>query len=292
MCSNQVRVDERTAVHTLARRYCQRQFSEWFRRYEELQQRQGRAPGDYSPEAYDTFPRYLILQDILRSVEALTPESAGSLDLLVEAMATAAQKADGYLTARPQNAVARTAIDGERQKFIVYIRSLAEEQIRTAAPLGLHRTLTKEEADRIWTELRTKWGADGGYWYPLRSTELPRGMLAFHTDYFDGSRTLLLRELITRRGINRIWELREHGDDQYELEAALFQPQYNGAEGYWTSAGSDWLVYASHESSITLAGDWLVAAFRGIAPDCDQYKYGGPFSTTDLRGTWKWAKQI
>jgi hypothetical protein len=98
---------------------------------------------------------------------------------------------------------------------------------------------------------------------------------------------LVLRELLTRRRINRIWEMREHSGDEYELELALFRPHYNGAEGYWTSAESDWLVYASHESSITLAGEWLVAGFRDVVPDCDRYQYGGPFSTPDLRGTWE-----
>jgi hypothetical protein len=79
-------MEERAAVHTLARRYCQEQFYEWYRRYEELQRQQARPPGDDSPEAYDTFPRYLILQAMLRSVEALVPNSAGSVDLLVEAI--------------------------------------------------------------------------------------------------------------------------------------------------------------------------------------------------------------
>jgi hypothetical protein len=116
---------------------------------------------------------------------------------------------------------------------------------------------------------------------------LPPGILAFHTDYFDRKEEIL-RSLLRERGINRIWELREFGDDEYELDLALFLPQYNFAEGYWTSLHSDWLVYASHEASITLAGDWLVAGFRRIAPDCDCYQYGGPFNTSDLRGSWQW----
>lgn len=281
-------MEEKAAVHTLARRYCQEQFSEWCRRYEELQRQQARPGGGYSPEAYDTFPRYLILQAIPRSIEALVPESADSVDLLVGAMAAAAQSANSDLTAPPQNEIAEAAIEGERQNFIAHIRSLTAEQIRAAAPLRFRRTLAKEESKRIWTELKTRWGVDGGYWYPLKSTDLPLGVLVFHTDYFDGTKETLLRDLMTRRGIDLVWELREHGDGEYELELPLFQPQYDGAEGYWTSTESDWLVYASHESSITLAGDWLVTAFRDVVSDCDQYQYGGPFSTPDLRGTWKW----
>lgn len=257
-------------------------------RHDVLQRRQPHSEGDHSPEAYDTFPRYLILQAMLRAVESLTPESAGSADRLVEAMANVAQNAESNLTAAPQNPIAASAIAEERAKFITYIRSLTAEQINAAKPLPLRRTLIKEESDRIWAQLKAKWGIDGDYWYPLKSKELPSGILAFHTDYFDDNEAAILRELLTRREIRRIWELREHGDDEYELELALFQPHYNGAEGYWTSSGADWLVYASHESSITLAGDWLVAGFKDMVPDCDRYQYGGPFSTADFRGTWKW----
>ncbi|MDQ6769650.1 MAG: hypothetical protein M3Z54_06655 [Gemmatimonadota bacterium] len=255
-------MNERQAVHTLARRYCQEQFSEWCGRYEALQREQPRSEGDYSLEAYNTFPRYLILQAILRAVETLTPENASSADLLVEAMATATQNADSNLTAAPQNAIAAAAIAEERDKFITYIRSLSVDDIDAPTPLPFRRTLVKNETDRIWAELKTKWGADGDYWYPLKSKDLPPGLLAFHTDYFDGVKEAVLRELLTRRRINRIWELREHSGDEYELELALFQPHYNGAEGYWTSAESDWLVYASHESSITLAGDWGMLVSR------------------------------
>ena len=52
-----------------------------------------------------------------------------------------------------------------------------------------------------------------------------------------------------------MWELREYGAE-YECDVALFEPIYNGAEGYWSSPSLDWIVYASHESSITIGG-WL-----------------------------------
>jgi len=171
------------AVHTLARRYCQEQFSEWCRRYEELQRQQARPGGEYSPEAYDTFPRYLILQAILRSIEALAPESAGSVELLVEAMSAAAQSANSNLTAPPQNAIAEAAIEGERQKFIAHIRSLTAEQIRAVAPLRFRRTLTREESKRIWAELKTGWGVDDGYWYPFEKHRVAARRVGFPHQY-------------------------------------------------------------------------------------------------------------
>ena len=56
-------MDEKTALHTAARRYCQARFSEWVQVYEELQLKENWRveklfqPGwTYSDEAYKTFP--------------------------------------------------------------------------------------------------------------------------------------------------------------------------------------------------------------------------------------------
>jgi hypothetical protein len=152
-------MDERVGVHTLARRYCEEQFSEWCRRYEALQARQPWSGGDYSPEAYDTFPRYLILQAILRSIEALIPVNIASVDQFVDAMVLAARSADSFLTEGQQNAIARTAISAEREKFIRHVRSLTSDQIRMVPPLPFRRTLTKEESTGIWADLKNRWGS-------------------------------------------------------------------------------------------------------------------------------------
>jgi hypothetical protein len=36
-----------------------------------------------------------------------------------------------------------------------------------------------------------------------------------------------------------------------------------------------WLIYASHERSITLAGTWLIAAVQEIWPRWDEHLYTG-----------------
>ncbi|HET9318710.1 MAG TPA: hypothetical protein VFO27_03005, partial [Bryobacteraceae bacterium] len=63
-----------------------------------------------------------------------------------------------------------------------------------------------------------------------------------------------------------------------------------GGEQYCTDKSVDWVVYASHESSITIAGEWLTRIFKEKWPEWSQKSYGGPYSTKDLRGTWKWEQ--
>jgi hypothetical protein len=73
----------------------------------------------------------------------------------------------------------------------------------------------------------------------------------------------------------------------YEIELEILEPGYrDGGVRYSTSAQADWVVYASHESSITVCGDWLIRVLREEWPGCDGRTYRGPFSTEDLRGTW------
>jgi hypothetical protein len=72
-----------------------------------------------------------------------------------------------------------------------------------------------------------------------------------------------------------VWELREYGPE-YEQDVSLFDPQYNGAEGYWSSGELDWIVYASHESSVTVGG-WLLADVKALWPAWAAHLWRGAF---------------
>jgi hypothetical protein len=100
----------------------------------------------------------------------------------------------------------------------------------------------------------------------------------------------LLREALGSRGISRVLQLHEFGppEPEYEIELSILEPMYaSGGEEYCVSKELDWVVYASHESSITIAGEWLIEAFKQKWPEWTHRTYGGPFATEDLKGTWK-----
>jgi hypothetical protein len=98
-----------------------------------------------------------------------------------------------------------------------------------------------------------------------------------------------LREVLREQGISRVFQLCEfESDPEYEIELSILEPQYaNGGEQYSTADTADWIVYASHESSITVGGDWLIDLLKKCWLDWNQRAYGGPYSTDDMRGTWK-----
>ena len=93
------------------------------------------------------------------------------------------------------------------------------------------------------------------YWWPLDGAVRPDAV-AFQDAYFHrevGAEAL--RRLLRRRGITRVWqfeELRLAPDLEQDPIWCTFRR--SGGETYWTSRALDWLVYASHERSLTIAG--------------------------------------
>jgi hypothetical protein len=288
-------MDEVTALHTAARRFCQERFSYWLQVYEELQRRENWKveklfePGwDYSDEAYRTFPRYRIAKAIQVEVERLIVDSGISLDELRARLLRACDVAEARLESELKKPIAQKALQEEGEDYNAYIQVVRPNDLANIEPLPFRRVIAQSESRRLWNQLKKVWGIDGSYWFPLKKGSIPQNIIAFHTDYFDAMGGLaLLREALQRCGIARVFQLHEFGDPDYEVELGALKPDYgDGGESYCTSAESDWIVYGSHESSITVCGDWLIQSFRERWPGCDDRTYRGPFSTEDLRGTW------
>ena len=79
-----------------------------------------------------------------------------------------------------------------------------------------------------------------------------------------GTRSTARRTPIRRRALRELRELETDADTEIELES--LEPVYTGAEGFWLDASFEWLLYASHESSVTVAGATLLPRFRQAWP--------------------------
>ena len=58
---------------------------------------------------------------------------------------------------------------------------------------------------------------------------------------------------------------------ELDIDAASFNP--NGSERFWFERSMRWMIYASHEASITFGGEWLVEEVRQIFPLASRYLY-------------------
>lgn len=121
--------------------------------------------------------------------------------------------------------------------------------------------------------MRVAWRVPEGYWYPL--ADVARiDLLALEAPYF--YEALLaggeLHAILAGHGVEHVFELLE-GGKVYSMKLADLCPMYGGDEGFWCSDAMDWILYASHEGSVTVGGSWLVHAVKAAWPDWERHMW-------------------
>ena len=247
-----------------ARRYCIDKERYWHEIYTKMvDSGQDRDGGYYTDESYDVFPRYQILSAILEEVEGILLEELTELEEAREIIKMAGITADDIFTRDVTNAIQQNAIEDERKAYVQRIEALTEKDLVSVKPIPYRRTLKKLEIQQIWTRLKEQWEVgkqSGWYWYPLEKCNIT-DVQAFYDEYFHeevGSE--VIKEILENRKNCLIWELREFGQG-YEMEPALLDISYKIGEGYWCSENMDWIVYVSHEGTVTFGG-WLLAEVK------------------------------
>ena len=264
------------ALHTLARRYCLDRHSFWCQRYSEIARAgRDRQYDGYTTEALQTFPRYNVLNAIRVELERLEPAELADVENTRSLLVLVGESAEDEFTRRPIGEIDRSAMADERETFCRYIRERTLYDLQAVEAMPYRRVLTAEESKSIWSHVRTRWQIAEGYWYPLAACTLP-GVVAFKAGAFEEAVPYwMLQNALAARGIGRVWELREYGPE-FEQDVSLFEPYYNGAEGFWSSGDLDWLIYASHESSVTVAG-WLLPELKAMWPSWQSHFWTGVF---------------
>lgn len=164
----------------------------------------------------------------------------------------------------------------ERDAFAAYIRGLGEAELRAVAPLPYRRVLSERQSVRWRAKLAERWDAQPRehYWYPLRPDAPPPDVLALqHLHFLLEVEPAAFRALFFQHGVPRAFEFVENHlfERDYELDLEWIVP--SGSEVFWTSRDVDWVVYVSHEHSITFAGDWLLAGIKAIWPNWQERIY-------------------
>jgi hypothetical protein len=184
--------------------------------------------------------------------------------------------------------VDRRVVAEEAGHFCGYLSDLDTDTLRSVEALPYRRMLSPVERRRYCTAMRRRWDIKTGGWYPMDRghDDRPASALAFQSDYFDREVVLAdLQALFTARRVTRILQFSESDcigegltiglpERALEIEPSLFVPRFP-PEKFWTSRELDWLVYVSHERSITIAGDWLVSGVKAIWPNWQERLYTG-----------------
>jgi len=263
-------------LHSAARQYCEERHTFWMDEYSKIcKAGRARVGRSYTKEALSVFPRYNVLSAILEEIERFVPEDFSDLNEARSLIAESGRTAKSSFTEPPHGKTEKQVMDEERASFIRYISEISEKSLESIQSLPFRKVLSAKESTEKWNLIKDAWEVPKGCWYPLTDKK-PSNMEAFQDEYFErniSNDTLI--SFFKNRGITRFWELREYGAE-YEMAIEIFEPYYNGAEGFWTSSSLDWIMYCSHESSVSIGG-WLLDAVKQNWPDWEKYLWTTPF---------------
>ncbi len=270
-------MDAIESLHTALRRYCNEQAHAAWVEYNALQRRglatlSDESGGwDYTDEARRQFPRYRALGKVLEEVEEFIPADFASFEEAREILAEIGDIDPGaHLQTR--HPLELEAARAECALFSAFARALTAANVEGTEPLAFRRRLTAAEYGRVEVRFVARWGQWYGGSCGLRSVP-PH--LTLHVAFLEEpGRLPAIRAMLGRHGVARLWELRE-GRFGYEIDLPDAEFLYTGEEGFWTSSEMEWMIYASHESSITLGGLWLANEVTARWPECERYRYRG-----------------
>jgi hypothetical protein len=280
-------------LHTAARRFCIAQYAEWVQKYAQLKPTAENylTPGwTYSEDQCRIFPRYRLAKATLINLERTVPHTNLRLEDMLETTLDAGENAFSSLSSellRLNSAIALHALDDQRASYSAFLMQIAAQDHIDVDALPFRRVLSEAESEALWEKLKDTWGVRGaGFgWFPLSEDAAPKGALTFHAELWDARNgSEVLKRFLAEAHIERCFLLRELGPPDYEIDTALADAVYDGSESF-LFVDDAWVLYVSHESSLTLAGT-IADYYRRVWPDADQLSYGGPFHTSDLRGSW------
>ncbi len=262
-------MNEIQALHAAARRYCVERFDYWAERYKQLLPRMPVLA--YTPKQLDTFPRYNMVDAIREAIESAVSGDFSSLHDLRVFLISTARNVETQRTQGSED-IARQAMHEERDLFCNYVEGVTDGQLRRIEPLPYRRSLSETETIDLRTRVHAKWDWDGKYWYPLIAEDMPQNVIALQYRYFhDEVGAEALQRLLHAHQPGHLYEFREWRPD-LEIDDELLDALYT-QERFWTNDEMDWVVYVSHESSITFAGQWLIEAILEIWPNWRQRIY-------------------
>lgn len=257
-------MDELTALHTWARQTLLNRLQQIFE--------QTRSPHNVQFQAVTA---------ILNEVNSFKSGEFDGFDELYELLILASQTATSHLLVQMVNLFpegAEQTIEAERARFRQEIEALDRNQLKSVELLYDVRALSRSEAAAIWEEITRRWDLKHNHWYPIYGPPRPTNAIAFFAREFDEQLVPdTLHGILRDHGVERVYEFSEFspigtegGSPELEMPLDHLIPKYGRAagwaEGYWFSKEMDWLIYASHESSITVGGAWLIDAIKQAWP--------------------------
>lgn len=165
-------------------------------------------------------------------------------------------------------------IETIKSEFESFVRNLTPTAITEITPMPFERRINSEETDRLNKSLKEKfdfdvWKSNNYYWEPLAKTENTVPLIYFKHDLFKTKEVESIRAIVSSISGNRIYLLTEEKLN-YEVETSTLD--FDWMEAAYCDFKTNWLIYISHEGTITFSGQPLISEFEISLPQIMKYK--------------------
>lgn len=264
---------------TSARHYCKDNFVFWVSKY---QKESSGNNNPYSDNDYNIFPRYNVLSAIQQGVETLVGQEFHSFENCKNQLTDIGMKSHSIFTIDSnaeihllgqsgkykstigrQNPIEKNAMEEERTKFVEFINTRTTENISKIEPLPYRHRLTDTEMVSVRKQFEDIWNYDGDYWNPL-DEKSPTETVFLMKDNITIDDRKQISNFISANSDNRLFEITEDRID-YEIELDSFEIDLY--ETIVTDNSFSWVIYGSHEDTLTFGGTKLIEFIKSLYID-------------------------
>lgn len=172
-------------------------------------------------------------------------------------------------------------IQGLAQHLLNLTAGIAEEMKQVIRPYMETRPVTYPDSPNVWSahaatnrvlgekakrlreRLETQWGIGKGYWPPLGGPA-PCETLHVIGEGLEDKIGAKLNAIIQNRMIGQVYAFDESGDIFITDAAENLFFRYDAWDTFRFDDGMEWIVYVTHENTVTFGGDWLLNEVREL----------------------------
>ncbi len=240
-------------LHCFARRHCIEESAKWMRLYKPS------TGSKFNAKSWGIFPRYRQLDAILDAIERIDSDDLPDPEELRQLIIRLAEVAPLVFGPELNNPVAQNACEEERDAFVTAVLAFDPYAAIYRQPLFYRRSLSDGEVKTLKANLAARWGMkDTSYWYPIGDRTHP-SLIAYDLSAVQPLKPeARIRSFLKKRSETRILELHEFSGGGVCVDASRVVFSYISfgtyGERVWTSDLGDWVIYCSHEDTITFGG--------------------------------------
>lgn len=151
-----------------------------------------------------------------------------------------------------------------RNGFIKFVTELSVNELSYVLPISFERRLGEDESIRLEKLLKNNfdfgsWKDENYYWEPLSKTQNKIQSIYFEDDLFKPEDVQKIVDILKSISEDRVYLLTEENIN-YEVETSSFSIDW--IESAYCDLKTSWLIYISHEGTITFAGEELVTGIE------------------------------